>query len=421
MKTIIFTLFLCFAYSASADNVLQVRGRYLTTPCGDTIVLHGLNKMCIYDANDFGMPIIPEIKKTEANVLRIVWDKSGSAENLDRVIQATIDNAMIPMVEMHDATGNWNEVDGVVDFWLSDDILSVVRKHSKYILVNIANEPGDYNITAVQFTDKMSKAIQRFRTSGIQAPLVLDATGYGQNIDILINNAWEITAADPLHNIMYSVHIYWDPKYYPNRETLLQQKLEYVANNNIPLLIGEFTGCYTDDPNSTDDIWKIIIEKCDQYKIGWLPWEWGPGNGIYEAGKEPILFPKMDITSDGKFASIKDGWAKEVVLTSRFSIRNTSVTPEYIIRKGECPASGVDGNIALNQIHVEPNPANTHIHIAGNLTNKIVVHTVQGQKVCELEAQSDGIIDCSQLANGIYYMTYFLDNQCMHTIISILR
>lgn len=407
MKTFVLAFLLCLTVRASTDDVLQVRGRFLTTPCGDTVVLRGVNKMCIYDANDFGIPVIPEIKKTGANVLRIVWDKSGSAKELDRVIQATIDNAMIPMVEMHDATGDWNALPGVVDYWLRTDILAVVKKHSKYILVNVANEPGDFTVSDKTFLSDMMAAITRFRNAGVTAPLILDATGYGQNIDVLLTMASYLTNHDPRHNVMYSVHLYWDPKYFADRENLLMTKLENAVTNNIPLIVGEFTGCYTDDPNSTDDLWKVIIEKCAQYNIGWLPWEWGPGNGIYEDGKEPVLFPKMDITSDGTFDNIKDGWAKEVVLTSQYSIKNTSVTPEYIVRKGECPTTGIDEYTLLNTTMVSPNPANGYItiHHAEQVVHITITNSI-GEQVCELNTiHNDCMINTQGLASGVYTIT----------------
>jgi len=402
MKTIVLALLFFVAHTISAQNVLQVRGRFLTTPCGDTIVLRGVNKMCIYDANNFGIPIIPEIKKTGSNVLRIVWDMSGTSDNLDRVIQTTIDNAMIPMVEMHDATGAWNAIDGIFDFWMKPDVLAVVKKHSKYILVNIANEPGDFTVTVPQFIAKMNSFVDRFRKEKVNVPLVMDATGYGQDIDVLLNSAQAITDNDPIHNVLYSVHLYWNPKYFADRENLLSSKLETSVTNNIPLIIGEFTGCYPDDPNSTDDIWKVIIEKCTQYKIGYLPWEWGPGNGIYEDGKDPILFPKMDITSDGMFKSIKQGWATEVMLTSQYSIKNTSVTPEYIIRKGECPTTTVYDVEKYSGISISPNPASGQfqIHSAGATTLRIINQF--GSTVLQRKFVNEDVIVCTGLTNGTY-------------------
>jgi mannan endo-1,4-beta-mannosidase len=66
------------------------------------------------------------------------------------------------------------------------------------------------------------------------------------------------------------------------------------------LIIGEFAGCYLDDPNSDDNLYKTILSECQLNQIGWLAWEWGPGNADYSTNP-PTLYPKMDLTSDGNF------------------------------------------------------------------------------------------------------------------------
>ncbi len=107
-----------------------MEGRYLKTPCGDTIILRGVNKMNIWSGTTFGVEVMPEIRKTGANVLRIVWltdvsDANGSPANLDKVITACIDNKMIPMVELHDATGDFSMLKRVADYWVRADVVAV--------------------------------------------------------------------------------------------------------------------------------------------------------------------------------------------------------------------------------------------------------------------------------------------------------
>ena len=71
--------------------------------------------------------------------------------------------------------------------------------------------------------------------------------------------------------------------------------------------------------------YKAILKECHKQEIGWYAWEWGPGNAL---GDPPDpLCKNMDMTPNGKFRRLKRGWAKEVALSSPYSIKNTSVTP----------------------------------------------------------------------------------------------
>ncbi len=85
----------------------RVQGRHLYDTLGEEVILAGVNKMVIYTDRD-GLPSFPEIAKTGANAVRIVWLTEGSAEELDTVITNAINNKLIPIVDCHDSTGKWD-------------------------------------------------------------------------------------------------------------------------------------------------------------------------------------------------------------------------------------------------------------------------------------------------------------------------
>jgi mannan endo-1,4-beta-mannosidase len=58
---------------------------------------------------------------------------------------------MIPMIELHDATGEWDKLQDCADYWIRPEVVTVNVKHQEYLLVNIANEVGDYNVTKNTF------------------------------------------------------------------------------------------------------------------------------------------------------------------------------------------------------------------------------------------------------------------------------
>lgn len=331
-----------FANSAKAQEARRgiqrssfyTKGRHLYDRIGNKVVLRGVNKMSVWDGEDpTGSTSFPEIRKTGANSVRIVWSimnegKPTDLNILDSLISNAKNNRLIPMIELHDATGDWTRLPQLVHFWVQPNVVNLIQKHQEYLLVNIGNEVGNDQVTESQFISGYTNAVQAMRTAGIHTPLVIDASEWGKNLDILDATSPAILAADPDKNLLFSVHLYW-PKHGGADASFIRSKLQNSVRLGYPLIVGEFSGfgawagkdvsiC-----SSAGEIdYQTIIEECHKHEIGWYAWEWGPGNGFTDQ-----LCSVMDMTPDRLFSSIKPGWATEVAISSPFSIKNTSVIP----------------------------------------------------------------------------------------------
>jgi mannan endo-1,4-beta-mannosidase len=347
--------------SSESGLTFKVVGTKLTDPCGETITLKGVNKMSVFDEEDlYGEAYFPEIAKTNSNCVRIVWQakySNGSASQLnqlDSLIKNCIKNKMIPMVEMHDATCTWDALDEVVDYWIKPDVIKIVQRYEHALLVNIANEAGDDGVTEQQFLSGYQSAITKLRNAGIRTPLIIDAKGCGKDLDVLIPTAATLIAHDPAHNLMFSVHPYWSKvAIQAVQPTFIKDQLKKATDNNIPLVLGELCGyggwpgegepdtASCEEKGSID--YKALLSEAASNNIGYLVWEWGPGNGFYEYNP-PVLCPGMDITTDGTYQSIVNiapgtaprGWIREVMIDSPYSVKNTSVKSTYIINGFKC-------------------------------------------------------------------------------------
>jgi mannan endo-1,4-beta-mannosidase len=348
-------------YSQNDRKTLFVDGRYLYTPCLDKVVLRGVNKMIIWtDDLELRKLTYSEIRKTGANCVRIVWlanpvngeNDSGPA-GMDRAIQECIDNDMIPMVELHDATGYWPGLQACVNYWLKPEVLAIVKKHEAYLLLNIANECGDETVTDEQFKSGYGNAVDQLRADGIKVPLVIDAADWGKNLEQLRRTGSYLQNVDSEHNLLFSVHMYWAISDGAD-EQFITNEISQSVQADLPFIVGEFSYKFNREGGCNYETdYRTIIKLCQENDIGWLAWEWGPGNEFADPSCDI-----MNMTADSHYNTLHDNWAKVLAVTSPYSIMNTSVTPDYIINGGVCDQQDVESLLYIegSSLQVNPNP-----------------------------------------------------------------
>lgn len=307
--------------NARPGTGLYVKGRYLYDQCGEKVVLRGVDDMINSTGKDGHT--FPEIAKTGANAVRMTCGSRDGAAAIDGWITECYQNKMIPMPELHDATGNWAGLPALFTFWTRSDVVAVLKKHEKYVLVNIGNEVGTSSVTAAQWVSGYASGVKQMRAAGIHACLVIDGTDYGKSIGVIISAGQQLLAQDPDSNILFSAHAYW-PLEWGWTDQKVKDTLQAAVNKNLAVIIGEFGNAW--DQTAQGAIPYItLITQCQALDIGWLAWSWGPGNN-------PQTW--LDMTSAGTFATLK-GWGLEVATTNAASIKNTSKRPASVLT-GSC-------------------------------------------------------------------------------------
>ncbi|MGA0560233.1 glycoside hydrolase family 5 protein [Larkinella sp. VNQ87] len=312
-----------------------VQGRFLHDASGHKVTLRGVNKMNFW--MDRTGASFPEIAQTGANCVRLVWkarEDNGQptpAAELDHLITQCVAQRMIPMVEVHDATGDWSKLGEMVAFWLRADILAVIQKHEQYLLVNIANECGDDQVTDAQFTEGYENAVQQLRQAGIRTTLVIDAADWGKNLEQLVRVGPGLIQADPEHNLLFSVHTYW-PILFGATPEFIRDQFDAAVAAGLPFIVGEWAafGAFAGGESICGPSGRIeyqaILSETNRLDIGWLVWEWGPGN---EGGGDPLC-TIMDMTTDSRFVNLKP-WGREVALEHPLGIQQTAVRSPFLL------------------------------------------------------------------------------------------
>lgn len=310
--------------SAPTPQTFFIQGKYLKDPCGNTVILKGVNKMNIW--TDRTGASIPEIAQSGANCVRIVWTTTLNGQptsdaELDALIAKCILYKMIPMVEIHDATCNLAALQIALDYWKRPAMLTIIDKYKHALLLNIANEPGDWQATATQFETTYKDAVTQLRNAGITVPLVIDGIDCGKNLEVIVQKGPSIINHDPLHNILFSVHTYW-PMNNGATQPFITAQLEAANSAEIPFIVGELSkyGAYAGEGVSVCSAagqvdYEWIAAECQRLGIGWLAWEWGPGN----AGGGDPLCTIMDMTTNNTYATLT-GWGLALATNNTYGL-----------------------------------------------------------------------------------------------------
>jgi mannan endo-1,4-beta-mannosidase len=274
----IFSLFIFLSFSINMlAQVFTVSDTRLLDANGKEFVIRGVNNPHVWYPHK-SLKALETISSLNVNTVRIVWETKGKPRKLNKVIGKCIELKMIPMVELHDATGDTTveRLMQMVGYYTNSKVKKVLMKYEKYLLINIANEWGNHLMTAEYWRDSYSKAVEALRNAGYKTSLVIDAPGWGQNLDPILQYGKELLQSDPQHNLIFSVHMYgsW------NDPQKIEFELQKVYDASLPLIVGEFGYNFDKGHNNLHCMvdHTAILKKCNELNYGYLPWSWTGNN-----------------------------------------------------------------------------------------------------------------------------------------------
>jgi mannan endo-1,4-beta-mannosidase len=180
-------------------------------------------------------------------------------------------------------------------------------------------------VTQEAFESTYEAAITAIRGTGFQGPLIIDAPQWGQDIDRLQASGPALITADPLRNLMFSVHMWWsDPQ-----GTRVMQELQESADMNLPLVVGEFAQHAVYLCDQSPFAYSVLLDQANTREIGWLAWSWGgvTNNDCKDMGT-------FNMTVGGKFGMWTGTWASDVAVDHAHGLK-TAVRPKSIVT-GAC-------------------------------------------------------------------------------------
>ncbi|MCU4157275.1 cellulase family glycosylhydrolase [Carboxylicivirga sp. A043] len=310
---LVIVLLSCQSESGSGNGYFTTNASRLLDANNNAFVLRGVNVPHAWHP-EASFEALDVIAANKVNCVRIVWETRLPASGLDSILQKCIDLEMIPMVELHNATGDSTETKllKLAAYYTSDEMLYLYRKYEKYLLINIANEWGENTMNDEYWRDAYKKSIQMLREAGYRSTIVIDASGWGQNSSPILKYGQALIDFDSAHNLLFSVHMYgsWNDK------TKIENDLKDAHAKQLPLIVGEFGYNFSEGENNLGC--KVdhqqILKTCDALKMGYLAWSWTGNN---EENKWLDLVEYSDWQTP-------TWWGKEI-LNSPLGIRQTAV------------------------------------------------------------------------------------------------
>jgi mannan endo-1,4-beta-mannosidase len=333
--------FLSFQSDAQLGQTISVNSRYIIGPCGDTLLLKGVN----YAPYNWGWSNtqlnIDKIAQSGSNVVRLIWYKNpsgttpiatyGNLTNLDSALSKCVQNKLIPIVSLQDQTCQ-NDPAALIALssWFTQPaMLALINKYKHSLMLNIANEAlyvnwtGNPTVAQTTFVNTYNTIVTNLRASNIKVPLIIDGPECGTNLDVLASIGNSMQTSDPQHNLIFSAHAYWYA-YASNDSLTMLSKINNALTQNIPFIFGEIANQQDDATNCQYTLnYKPLLNICKQKKIGWLAWSW-----------DNDVCPNRQITTNGNFSSLT-AYGIDIVNNTSFGLLgNPAAKSQYLTSNG---------------------------------------------------------------------------------------
>jgi mannan endo-1,4-beta-mannosidase len=284
----------------------------LRDPYGADFVIRGVNSPHIYfdTAGRYqAFLTLDDIAALGANTVRVVWDTTGPAAVLREVLYRVVELSMVPIVELHDVTGEASAARllDMAEYYVRPDVRAVLRDFREYLLVNIANEWSGSN---AGYFAAYRDAVSLLRTNGVDHTLVIDANAFGQNGQVILDNAVALQESDAQHNLLFSVHMYQQF----GTTGAVDALLAGAVSRGIPLIVGEFGHRHS----GQDVAWERILVRTapNDLNLGYIAWSWF-GNDGDTAELDLVDAPGGALTQ----------WGRDVMTTAPGNIQDTAHPP----------------------------------------------------------------------------------------------
>lgn len=275
-----------------------VKGTQLIDAKGNEFIMRGCNYSYAWQKGNENR-VIPAAKRIGCNAIRINISNGKkftycSKSEVANLIKLCEDNHLVCVLCVHDPLGsnNISDLDQAVDYWVS--IKDLIIGHESTVIVNIANEwVAAWDSGCSVWQEGYMKAVKNLRAAGFKNTLMVDCAGYGQYPAVIGTHGKAVFEADPMKNLMFSIHMY---QYDAGTPDQVRSNIDQALAINVPLCIGEFAYNH----QGAEVAYQTIMDYCQQKSVGYLVWSWTGNSGGAEACDMFGGYDENDVKENGR-------------------------------------------------------------------------------------------------------------------------
>lgn len=306
------------AAAGGGSGVLRTQGRYLLDTCGNQLVIRGVEGS-VGEGMQVGGTFagyIDQIAATGANAVRLLPDQApgqstARASVIEGMIARAAGHGMVVYLSVYDNRYNdfvpWDVIQA---FWSRQDIKDVVNRYRKWMILDGVQEidAGD----CVAWRDEAIRRLTWLRGQGYDLPTTVISAFRGRRLDCAVQEGAAVVAADPLHQVIIGVQMYWGTDWWIETQGTVVQGIETAAQQSFPIQAG-FD--YVSDGGGTYVDYAGGMTAAEANGIGWLWWDYY--NPFY-------LQQSLSLDGYSGPGHLQTPFGEEVVRTHPASIRNSS-------------------------------------------------------------------------------------------------
>lgn len=314
---------------APATGVYQVKGRFLHDPCGEKLIVRGVEQVFWNPWLSPNGEFIAQIAKTGANTVRLLPHITQNSTlpagttpltlaQVENLIQLSISHGMMVDIALDGG--------GSVDIYLRSDVKALLQKYEKHLVLHAMGE-GTQSTASAWASDSIA-GISKLRAAGYKAPIYVMSNTYGRNLPTLLSHGQQVFDSDPLKNVVFGWQAYWSGTYYQSQYGMsLHEAFAKVRDAAFPIQAG-IMGVTDPWSNSLAMDYSLAMADSQAWEIGWLWWDWR------------LSGAHTSLTTDGTYGNWQSPWGADVVINNANSLQKTSKKTAFL-QNGTCaPGTG---------------------------------------------------------------------------------
>lgn len=260
-----------------ATATYRTSGRWLLDPLGAKVIGRG-PEMPYWRASWLRTSFVDEVARSGANQVRVLPYLTTKPPTGDPAATiADVEDLVVRAVKGHMLCDLAIDGGQVPDAWLRPDVLALLRRYERYLVVHALGE--SYASSNTAWRDQAIGVVKRLRAAGLRMPLTVMSRQGGRNLPCLLEQGQAVVDADPLHNVIMGWQAYWGSNrgYQSEYGMELPDAMQRASAAAFPIQVGLLYRSDPQDGSPQKVPYEDLMRLAEELGLTWWWWDWRMG------------------------------------------------------------------------------------------------------------------------------------------------